>query len=108
MDALAYGRIPETCLVRALWEHTRPRGSGRLTERMRSGVSPTNEELQPLLQPSAGTGRVHIDYVFGRPIKVTLDVVAKEIHQAHLYDRDAVGGIGTAARVIALLLPHYP
>ena len=111
MDAaqpLSYGRIPETILVRALWEHSQSRGAGCLTERLRSGASPTTVELQPFLRPSPTTGRVHLDYVCGRPLKVVLDVRAKELHRADLYDRDAPGGPGTAARVVALLAAHYP
>ena len=101
---IRYGHVSELCLVRALWENSAAVGHGVFTEAMRGGAEPTDEELSRCLKPTT-SGMIHLDYVFGRPLKVTLDTNTKELWNAHLYDRDAKGRKeGTADSIVAQLL----
>jgi hypothetical protein len=82
-------------VVRALWEHTRAVGLGRLAVPIL-----TADQLAAVLRPDHD-GCIRLDYVAGRPLKVTLDTRQRRLLRTDLYDRDA--GVGTAARVLAEL-----
>ena len=105
--ALSFAPIPATCLVRALWENTRAVGCGLAVEAVRGRDPPTSEDIAALLRHPDRAGFVHLDYLFGRPLKIAVHVGKQELHNARLYDRDAIGGAGSAARIIAWLRPHY-
>lgn len=96
-----YRGVSETVLIRALWENTRAVGNGILAEAAHGGAPPDSDMIRAALR--SGGPIVSFDYVLGRPIKVRLDTSAKLLHNAHLYDRDACGGAGSAARIVKQL-----
>lgn len=90
------GLDPEV-LVLALWRGTRALGLGVIHDR----DDLTVEQVRGVIasQQSKPGGTIRLDYVFGRPIKVTLD--GNLLYHSALYDRDA--GEGECARIVAEL-----
>jgi len=102
MSDISYEGVDEAELVLALHQNTRPLGFGHLHDKNLS-----LEEVKAHLDEYRSKGLVQtfggysFDYFYGRPLKVTLDVNAKMLRCADLYDRDA--GPGLAEHVIKTL-----
>lgn len=99
-----YTGISEFVLLRKLWEKTRPVGIGIQLDKIRAGAIPMDAEIEQAFRRCDNT--VYVDYLCGRPLKVTLDTQKKCMHGAHLYDRDA--GAGVAESVLAELRTAFP
>lgn len=102
-----YGNIPLTCLLRALWDNTRAIGNGVWVDRIHGGSSPTHDVIIHEVGDLESGRVVHVDYLHGRPIKITFDTATRQLYGAHLYDRDAPGGVGTAQRTVDQLARHF-
>lgn len=95
-----YAHLPPGAVVLALWQHTRPLGLGCL---LPPPVTPSAAEVDrhlSLLGREAGV--VWLDYLWGRPLKIGVDLRGHRLLRTDLYDRDA--GPGTARRVLDGLL----
>lgn len=99
-DMINFEGIEPHVLVHALYHGTRPLGMGYIHNRPNLSVEDTKEVLNEYARRGANADKIYIDYFFGRPLKVTLDLTSKTF-QTRLYDRDA--GQGAAARVVAKL-----
>jgi hypothetical protein len=106
---VSYEGLEEGLVLHALYHGTRAMGWGALhdnssfsLEDARSWFSDGPAEGE--FEPGLGYNRrreghiVRLDYVAGRPIKVTFDTKAKTIDRDDLYDCDA--GRGACARII--------
>lgn len=65
------------------------------------GTSVDMSSVPGLITPQRPKDEIRFDYVQGRPVKVTLR--GDELHGEWLYDRDAPGGEGSCARIVAQL-----
>jgi hypothetical protein len=95
------GLCPFELLAR-LHNATQPLGAGWLHARGDIDAASAKEWLEEnprYVSPRAWT----VDYVHGRPVKVFVSETPEhlvELHRADLYDRDAPGGEGSAARIV--------
>lgn len=99
-DPINIEGIDRVRLLQALHNNTEAIGMGKLRD---IGRDMTYAEAAEFLDGCAtitigGQPTVMFDYVHGRPIKVQFSET--HLHRADLYDRDAPGGDGTAARLV--------
>lgn len=93
---ISYQGIDEATLLVALYHGTAPLGMGFL----HNDPGFDKDEAEKLLAIYDGDDFVHLDYIAGRPIKVTFDRIMQTFNPV-LYDRDA--GAGVALRVVERL-----
>lgn len=86
--------IDKAKLLAALHNGTAPQGLGFLQARGQMNET----EAKQFITTTRADGIIHLDYVQGRPIKVTLD--GNTLRRASLYDRDAPGGAGSCQRIV--------
>lgn len=63
------------------------------------------EEAELILKNSSKTAPdgsiyVYLGYVYGRPVKVSLDLRESKLREAWLYDRDCPNGPGSCERIV--------
>lgn len=98
---LSYKGIKLEVLVHALYHATTPQGPyGRRNDRPTLDVDQVREFL---LAEFLGKDVFTIDWMFGRPIKLTFNVPDSEVLYSHLFDRDSNTGEGTVDTVIERL-----
>lgn len=90
---VSFAGIDPAELVHALYLATRPLGMGHLHDK----PNVTVDEIREVISERDDEGRVHFDYLFGRPLKLTLEL-KEERFRHRLYDRDA--GAGCAQDVV--------
>ena len=95
MSRVNFDGIDPAVLVHALYHATRPLGMGVLHNVDSLTVADVRRDLE-----AYGESNPRFDYYRGRPLKLTLDLTAREF-EANLYDRDA--GPGAASQVVARL-----
>lgn len=96
MGIVSYQGLDEAELVHGLYHGTHALGMGKLNDRPGLSIDDLTGKLAP-----DSNGRIYIDYLAGRPLKVDIDTTAKTV-TTHLYDRDA--GHGACAAVVGRLL----
>ncbi len=94
MSALSYAGIDEAVLIHALYHGTQALGMGRLHDRPELTV---DEIMEHVLGAEPLAPMIRFDYLAGRPLKTSIDTVAKTF-TTRLYDRDA--GEGAAQRIV--------
>lgn len=98
-DAIDITGIDRVELIIALWANTHALGMGRLHDRPTLDPESVRSYIAKCEQLPLHDGRIKLDYVQGRPLKVTIK--GNELHHWRLYDRDA--GEGVAHRVVECL-----
>jgi hypothetical protein len=90
---VSFAGIDPAELVHALYLATRPLGMGHLHDKPNLTV----DEVRAVISKCEDNGLVYFDYLFGRPLKLTLEL-KEERFRHRLYDRDA--GAGCAQEVV--------
>lgn len=96
-DEIDITGIDRAELIAELYNNTQPLGLGILQD-IKEGL--TAERVRAVITSGLDED-LYLDYVAGRPIKVILR--DNSLLHARLYDRDAPGGEGTCARIVAAL-----
>lgn len=103
MSDISYEGLDEAELIVALHAGTRPLGMGFLHDKEVTLADAREYMAEQISRYSPNETVVYrFDYLFGRPIKVSLDTKNKIILRADLYDRDA--GEGACQRIVSSLL----
>jgi hypothetical protein len=97
--AISYKGLSEAELLVALYHATSALGMGVLHDRRHFSTSDA-ESFLARYEPHET--QIRLDYVAGRPFKLTIDRAEKRVGSTKLFDRDA--GRGAAARAIGAAL----
>lgn len=88
MSDLSYEGLTEAELIHALYHGTHAQGMGYLHNRPGLSLADVDSDIANGYLMSKENGVIHVDYYYGRPLKVWIDTVHKAINPG-LYDRDA-------------------
>ncbi len=90
-------------LVAALYKEARPRRAGLDMVGVPLNREMTPEEGREFLEQKMGTsGVAWLDYIHDRRIAIAIDVSRRKLTgDVWGYDREALGGYGTCARIVA-------
>src|SRR3954470_6264884 len=94
-DTVSFEGLDPAEVVHALYHGTRALGMGALHDQPKMTVEQVRDALA--LHPPTKNERRYLDYFYGRPLKIDLDLHTKTF-RSRLYDRDA--GHGQAQYVI--------
>lgn len=112
MEPLSYGNLDVAEVILALWKNAQPVGNVMIMLEMAILQNRHPKTLEDVRQDLQRRRRIHntngilwYDYLWGKPIKLGVDLERCELHRVDLYDRNATL---PAATVIARCLQPKP